>query len=227
MLLDAYGTLLTLEPPAPLLGAALAAAGHRHPAERVRAALRAEVLHYRANHDRGRDPESLAALRRECAGVLAGVLGPDVPPPERLAAMLVESLRFVLLPDAVAALDGLAALGVRLAVVSNWDHALPEVLDGLGVLGRFDAVVTSAAVGASKPDPRIFRRALELLEVPAARALHCGDLPDRDCLGARRAAVRAVLIDRSGAHPDGPCPRIAGLGELVALVHGDDRFGSG
>lgn len=218
VLLDAYGTLLRMDDPVPRLRALLAAEGHHHAEAVVAAALREEIAHYRVNHDRGRDAPSLAALRRDCARVLASGLGGDAPPPERLAPILVESLRFSLFPDALPALDALDAAGVPVAIVSNWDCGLPEVLASLGVAGRFAAVVVSAVVGARKPEPAIFRHALERLGVAPEDALHCGDLPAADCEGARRAGVRAVLLDRSGSHPQTPCPRIATLAELPALA---------
>lgn len=218
VLLDAYGTLVELRDPAARLGAGLAAEGHPHPAERVEAALAGEIRFYRRHHDRGRDEASLAALRLDCARVLAEGLGPDVPPLPRLAAILVESLRFELIADALPALDALAATGVRLAVVSNWDAGLGAVLTGLGVADRFEAVAVSAVVGAAKPDPAIFAHALSALRVPPARALHCGDHPELDCAGARSAGVRGVLIDRSDAFPDTACPRVRSLVDLPRLI---------
>ena len=220
VLLDAYGTLLDLPDPVPRLGALLAAAGHPHPPERVAAALRDEIAFYGAHHDRGRDDASLAALRRDCAQVLARGLGGDAPPPERLAPLLVDSLRFTLFPDVIPALDALRAAGLRLAVVSNWDCSLPAVLRDLGLAGRFGAVAVSATAGAAKPDPAIFHFALEGLGVPPLAALHCGDLPGNDCAGARRAGVRAVLLDRAGTLPDGPCPRLFSLSELAHWAQG-------
>lgn len=215
VLLDAYGTLLDLPDPVPRLRAALAAAGYPHPEERVRAALRAEIAHYRAHHDRGRDDASLRGLREECAAVLRDGLGGDAPPPRELAPLLVGALRFRLFPDVLPALDALAAAGVRLAVVSNWDCTLGCVLAGLGVADRFGAIAASAVVGASKPDPAIFRAALAAIGVAPEKALHCGDLADRDVEGARRAGVRAVLLDRAGAHAGGPWETVADLGELI------------
>jgi putative hydrolase of the HAD superfamily len=218
VLLDAYGTLLTLDDPVGRLGALLAAEGHPHPPDRVAAALRAEVLHYRAHHDEGYDAASLASLRLRCAAVLAEGLGDDVPPLPRLTEILVDALRFHLLPDVLPALDAMAGAGLRLGVVSNWDCGLAEVLDGLGVGERFDAVAASAVVGAGKPDPAIFRHALEALGVAPEAALHCGDLPAYDCAGAAAAGVRAVLIDRSGGHAGAACPTIATLPDLVPLA---------
>jgi putative hydrolase of the HAD superfamily len=219
VLLDAYGTLLRLPPPAPRLAALLAAEGHPHPEWRVAAAVAAEVGYYRRHHDRGRDAASLAALRRDCAAVIARELGGDAPALDRLAELLVASLRFELMPDALPALDALAARGARVAVVSNWDYGLPAVLEGLGVADRFDAVATSAAVGAAKPDPAIFRAALARLGAAPGQALHCGDSPRYDCAGATAAGIGAVLIDRDGAlGPGPPCRRIGTLLELEDMI---------
>lgn len=222
VLLDAYGTLVTLDDPLGRLGALLAAEGHPHPPDRVAAALRAEVLHYRAHHDEGYDPASLASLRLRCAAVLAEGLGDDVPPLPRLTEILVDALRFEVLPDALPALDAMRDAGLRLGVVSNWDCGLRDVLDGLGVGERFGVVATSAVVGVRKPDPAIFRHALDVLGVAPAAALHCGDLPAYDCAGAAAAGVRPVLIDRAGDRDGdrsaGACPTIATLPELLPLA---------
>jgi 2-haloalkanoic acid dehalogenase type II len=218
VLLDAYGTLVELRDPAARLGDRLAAEGHPQPADRVRAALADEIRFYRRHHDRGRDAASLADLRLDCARVLAEGLGSDVPPLPRLAGILVESLRFELIPDVLPALDDLAAAGLRLAVVSNWDAGLEEVLAGLGVAGRFEAVAVSAVFGVGKPHPAIFAHALSVLGVPPGRAVHCGDHPEFDCAGARGAGVRGVLVDRSGAHPDAACPRVRSLVDLRGLI---------
>jgi putative hydrolase of the HAD superfamily len=85
--------------------------------------------------------------------------------------------------------------GLKLAVVSNFDQRLHGLLEQLELASFMDAVVVSSAVGAAKPDPRPFERALELLELPAAAAWHIGDSPE-DEAGARAAGVHCVLIQR-------------------------------
>jgi putative hydrolase of the HAD superfamily len=85
--------------------------------------------------------------------------------------------------------------GLKLAVVSNFDQRLHGLLEQLELAPLLDAVVVSSAVGAAKPDPRPFERALELLELPAAAAWHIGDSPE-DEAGARAAGVHCVLIQR-------------------------------
>jgi HAD superfamily hydrolase (TIGR01509 family) len=226
VMLDAYGTILELSDPVPRMWALLAAEGYEHPPERVAVALVREIVFYKRHQDRGRDPAALALLRADCARVLGAALGPDRPPLPRLTEILLDSLRMVLLPDAREALDRLAAGGVRLAMVSNWDCSLPVVLEQLGVLDRFEAVVASAAVGIRKPAGRIFRVALERLGVAPERALHCGDDPEADCLGARWAGIAPVLVDRVGRHPGAPWLRVASLAELPSLAGLDPPVGS-
>ena len=79
----------------------------------------------------------------------------------------------------------LRARGLEVAVVSNWDIGLIEQLERLGVASLFTAIVTTAEAGAAKPEPAVFRLALEKLGVDAKRALHVGDEPgDEDGAGA-------------------------------------------
>lgn len=218
VLLDAFGTLLDLPDPVPRLQALLADSGHWHTRERVAGALRAEIAFYRANHDRGRDPRTLADLRQRCAAVLSAALDGEAPATPRLAEILIESLRFELFPDVLPALDALADAGLPLAVVSNWDSGLADVLARLGIADRFVALAVSALVGVRKPDPAIFQHALARLGVAPAAALHCGDGPEPDCRGASRAGIAAVLIDRSGVSPGGQCPSIHSLTDLALLT---------
>ena len=108
----------------------------------------------------------------------------------------------------------------RLAVVSNFDGRLPRVLASLGLRPLVDLVVHSTAAAAAKPDPAIFRAALSALGVAPSAALHAGDGPVADVEGARRAGLRAVLVDRGDHRPRLPAdvPRIAALSELSALT---------
>ena len=216
VLLDAYGTMLSLVSPAPILHRALAEAGYLNPMDAVQRGLTAEIRFYRAHHDRGRDAASLAALRGECAGVLADDLL-DPPPRGPLTAMLVDALRFRLFDDVVPALDALDAAGLSIVVASNWDYDLPTELARLGILDRFRAVVTSAEVGVGKPDARLFAEALRRAGADAHEALHCGDDPLRDLDGAQSAGLSAVLVDRDARHP-ALSPRIRSLSALTEVI---------
>ena len=171
---DGFGTLVELESPVVPLVQALSDRGvDRSPSE-VERAFAAEAGHYRLHAHEGRDAETLAGLRRDCVAVFLRDLAAPVKPDEFVDAFLT-ALVFRPAPGAEAALAAMRSRGLKLAVVSNWDCSLPERLEGLGLLEQFGAVVTSAEAGAPKPDPRVFRLALERLGAGAARALHVGD----------------------------------------------------
>jgi HAD superfamily hydrolase (TIGR01509 family) len=111
------------------------------------------------------------------------------------------------------ALDAIRAQGVKVAIISNSEGMLDRLFTDLGVLQHFDLVVDSGKVGVEKPDPRIFRIALDRFGVPADRALHLGDVFATDVLGARAAGIRHALIDPfnhyAGRHAE--VPRVPGV----------------
>jgi HAD superfamily hydrolase (TIGR01509 family) len=120
----------------------------------------------------------------------------------------------------VPALDRLRALGMPVAVVSNSEGKLEELFHTLGILSAFDLVIDSGVIGVEKPDPRIFRIALDRFGVPPARALHLGDTFGPDVLGARAAGLRVALVDPhghlAGRHPD--VPRVSGVPEVARAI---------
>ena len=205
LLVDALGTLVELEPPWTGLHEAL---GEEIPLDRVEAAMRAEMRYYRDHSHEGRDAASLADLRARCAAVLSRELGRDVE-----ADTLMAAIRFHAHPDAAPALDAARDRGLVTACVSNWDCALPGVLESCGLGGRLDVVIASATAGARKPDPAIFAAAIELAGCEPAEALHVGDTPEEDVAGARAAGIDVVLLDREGGDgkPPREVPRIASL----------------
>jgi putative hydrolase of the HAD superfamily len=186
--IDAYGTLVTLRDPVPSLQDALAARGVERRLDDVERAFRAEVAYYVPRSHEGRDDATLALLRRDCARVFLEAAGADLAP-EEFAPAFVQALVFEAVAGATAACRALAEAGLRLAVVSNWDVGLHDQLALLGLTAIVDEVVTSAEAGAPKPDPAMFRLALQRLGVTAGRAVHVGDAP-ADEEGARAAGVR-------------------------------------
>jgi putative hydrolase of the HAD superfamily len=223
-LVDSLGTLLRLEPPWPLLCAALSSRhGIAVDEEQAKAAMRAEIAYYLEHHTEGRDRESLAGLRARCAEVMAAALPPPVAAlgRETLVELLLDSLRFVPYPDAAPALARLRTLGLRVAVVSNWDCSLGGLLGGVGLGGLVDAVITSAEVGARKPEPAIFEAALAAIQCPPERAMVVGDTLATDVEGGRAAGIRPVLLDRNPEAADtGEVERIFTLENLPELMSG-------
>jgi putative hydrolase of the HAD superfamily len=219
VLLDALGTLLELEPPAPHLRAELAARGVVVSEAEAAAALRVEIAYYRAHHDEAVDAGALDDLRDRCTAVLAGALPAHARATPDLRRALLASLRFRPYPEVVAALGALRAAGLRLVVVSNWDISLHEALARTGLTPLLHGAISSAEAGAAKPAPAIFERALALAgDVAPAAAVHVGDDVDRDVAGARAAGIAPVLVARGGvASPDG-VPTLADLQALPALL---------
>ena len=219
VLLDALGTLVRLDPPAPRLRVELRRSGVEVDAGAAERAFAAEIAYYVQHHTEGRDDRSLDELRDHCAAVLHDALAiPELALPVVRDAMLA-SIAFEAYPDAAAALEELGGHGLRLIAASNWDCSLPRVLDGAGLGGLLDGVVSSAMVGARKPDRTLFEAALALAGCSADEAVHVGDSLENDVRGARAAGIRAVLVDRTGgARNAAGVPVVSGLGELPSLI---------
>jgi HAD superfamily hydrolase (TIGR01549 family) len=123
-------------------------------------------------------------------------------------------------PDDVApALAALRRLNLRLVVVSNANGRLRHLFDRLGLSSAFDVVLDSHEWGVEKPDPRLFRIALEQAGAAPERTAHVGDLFHIDVAGARAAGLlEGVLFDSAGLYPHADCRRVSSLGELVGAI---------
>jgi putative hydrolase of the HAD superfamily len=100
-----------------------------------------------------------------------------------------------LYPDVIEVLEALRSR-FDLAVVSNFDGRLRMILEQFGVSRFFSRVFLSSELGADKPDPLIYRRALKLSQVASNEALHVGDDPVRDWQGAEAAGLSAFPLER-------------------------------
>jgi len=124
------------------------------------------------------------------------------------------------MPRVPESLSALKALGLRLAVVSNSDGTVEQMLRSVSLRDYLDAVVDSAVVGYEKPDPRIFEHALSRVGADPATTLHVGDLYDADVVGARGAGLHALLLDPFGDWTQVDCDTIPDLSALAtAMVH--------
>jgi putative hydrolase of the HAD superfamily len=100
-----------------------------------------------------------------------------------------------LYPDVLDVLEGLRPF-FQLAIVSNFDGRLRVILERLGIAKYFGHVFVSSEMGADKPDPEIFRRALKLLDLQPGEVLHVGDDPERDWRAATGAGLSIFQLDR-------------------------------
>lgn len=129
---------------------------------------------------------------------------------------------FTIFPDVIDALQELRRIVPTLGIISNWDWQLPEICAGLGLAGYFDFIITSARVGATKPNPAIFRAALAHTAGNPAACLHVGDSLHADVRGAQAVGITGVLLNRQSAvsPPAEPAdyPVIRSLPEIFALL---------
>jgi HAD superfamily hydrolase (TIGR01509 family) len=114
-----------------------------------------------------------------------------------------------------ATLERLRAAGLRLGVVSNSDGRVEAALTAAGLRDCFEVVIDSALFGSEKPDPAIFRAALEALGVAPNEALYVGDLYEVDVLGARAAGIEAILLLPETTAAPSDVRRIASLAALA------------
>jgi HAD superfamily hydrolase (TIGR01509 family) len=128
-------------------------------------------------------------------------------------------------PDARAALEDARGRGLRIAICSNtlWRNDDDSRRDWteLGMADLFDAYVTSNGTGFAKPHPRIFERALGLLDALPEAAAMVGDQLSRDIAGAKALGMRTVW--KRPAWHDGPVEpepdaTITSLAELAPIL---------
>ena len=158
-----------------------------------------------------------------------GALG--VPDPERYAREAarehVAALAAAARPydDVLPALDALAAAGMPLAIVTNGSSSAQR--GKIALLGpeRFAAVVVTGEHGVAKPDPGVFRIALDELRMRPDQVVHVGDSLRADVAGAQSAGIAAVWLNRGGeprpadaAAPDAQITTLARLADVLGLA---------
>ncbi len=127
--------------------------------------------------------------------------------------------------EAIPTLQALVRRGFRIGLISNAadDENTQVLIDKGGFRPYLDYIISSAAFGRRKPDPGIFRDALDYFGVPAARAVMIGDTPEADILGGQQAGMNTIWITRrvhdavEGRRPR-PDTVVARLDEIPALL---------
>lgn len=152
------------------------------------------------------------------------LLGQQIEPDEAVGVLQIARTRlyapngeqFKLFDDVIPTVKALRELGIRVAVLSNWDYSLHPILRNLGVYELFDRVFASLEEGPEKPEPELFHIVLDHFSVAPDRALHIGDNPLDDLEGARGVGMHALLLDR--ARGESSPPFIQSLSEVLAVV---------
>jgi len=111
-------------------------------------------------------------------------------------------------------LEDLTTRGFKLGVISNATDLARRVMGHLGLTRYFQTIVISSEVGVRKPDIEIFLLAARLANIHPSRAVYIGDKYSVDVIGARKAGMNSILIDRTGVYTDLHCLRIESLREI-------------
>lgn len=130
--------------------------------------------------------------------------------------------------EALPVLYALRARGYRLGLVSNAadDANTQTLVDKLGARDCFDVILSSAAVGVRKPNPQIFRLALDALQAAPAQAAMIGDTLGADILGARNTGIFSIWVRRRADTPANrahaetifPDAQVENIGDLPGLI---------
>lgn len=223
---DAAGTLMR---PVRPIGESYAVVAARHgmevPAAEIAARFRARFGAAPPLAFPGADPKSIQGLEREWwKNLVRRVFDASGPFPrfddyfDELFAYFARADSWALYPETLPTLRALEDRGLALAVISNFDSRLLDILAGLGVSPRFRSIVISSHAGYAKPAPEIFHHALRASRARAEEALHVGDSPDKDAAAARDAGLFGVLLDRKSRVKRDAFPRVQTLAGLLPLI---------
>ncbi|MBM3145843.1 MAG: HAD family hydrolase [Chloroflexi bacterium] len=138
----------------------------------------------------------------------------------RLARLMEEGFnpQSMVYPEAFDTLAAIREAGYNLGLVSNRSHPCHEECQELGLLPYFDFAYAAVDVGAWKPDPAIFDRALRETGSPPERTIYIGDNYYADIVGAKNAGITPVLLDPEEIFPDAECVVVRSLGELREML---------
>jgi putative hydrolase of the HAD superfamily len=222
VIFDFYGTLAESDGVGLRVTEVVAEHGYEVPAEVARRYWQ-DGLDGIEHDEHSQSRDHYVAWQRERLHSLLGECGID----RSEAEIIVAKLRadgagpsMVAYPDAAAVLTELRAMGVRVAICSNWDWDLTEALQQAGLLEHVDLLVSSAWVGARKPHTRIYRHTLDALGIEPERALFVGDTWNCDVDGPIAHGLRAVYVRRAHREPDVTAP---GDAPVDVVVFGDLR----
>jgi putative hydrolase of the HAD superfamily len=222
VLFDVGETLVHPAPSFPELFARIVGeAGHtREPDDVVAASATVMRRFSEASRDGDRWTLSPEASRAFWLGVYERMLGAlGLPSTDALRETLYVGFtdlgNYALFDDVLETLDALEAAGATLGIVSNFEAWLEDLLGSLSVRDRFPVRVISGVEGVEKPDPDIYRLALERAGVPAGDVAFVGDNPEFDVAPPAAMGMFPVLVDRRARHPDHDGVRITDLRALV------------
>ena len=143
-----------------------------------------------------------------CSNSLADELAAEV------RERYIDPAGYVVYDDSVPTLRELTRRGWRHFILSNHVPELPEIVTALGLRPLVEEVITSATVDYEKPNPAIFRLALDMAGDPA-EAWMVGDNVIADVMGAETAGIEGILVRDRDDRAKRYSPDLAGVIKLV------------
>ncbi|AWR96559.1 HAD hydrolase-like protein [Acidianus sulfidivorans JP7] len=138
----------------------------------------------------------------------------------RLESKSYLSEKYELYDDAIPFLEEMKNLGLKIILVSNATSKIHEIVRELNLINYLDGIVASCDLGIMKPHPKIFYYARKISN---AEGIHIGDVYEIDYIGAKRAYLDAILLDRFGFYPEVKDNKVVNLFEAAKLIK--DRLG--
>ncbi|RLI25036.1 hypothetical protein DRO57_05085 [Candidatus Bathyarchaeota archaeon] len=122
--------------------------------------------------------------------------------------------------DAEPTVRRLKEMGFKLIVISNVssERNLSAYLTQVGLRGYFSLLFASGSLGVEKPDSEIFLYASRVSGTPPDMMVHIGDDYEADYLGAEKAGLKAILIDRANRYAGQRCTRVKSLLQVPELL---------
>lgn len=120
--------------------------------------------------------------------------------------------------EVIPTLQDLIDAGYRLGVVTNRRRSIQDLMQAIGLSPYFELVIVAAEVDSWKPEPDIFRYALQQMKIQPHQAFYIGDNYYADVIGARNAGLHPVLIDPDRIYPEPGCPVIQSIDDIPGLL---------
>lgn len=146
--------------------------------------------------------------------------------PERAATLAPQVQQYMdsqepeskLFPDAIPTIENFRQRGLKVGLVSNRNNPIDELLVEMGLYEYLDFSLISGQVNTWKPNPAIFRYALQRSGTNPQETIYVGDNYFADVIGAQRAGLHPILFDPLRIFDEPGCPVISSLVQVNSLV---------
>jgi len=125
------------------------------------------------------------------------------------------SNKWELFEDSEPFLKELKKEDYKIVMITNATRSVYKIVSDLGLDKYLDDIIASCDFGIMKPHPRIFRIAMEKYGIPK---YHIGDIYEIDYVGALRAGIKPLLLDRPNFYDDLKVEKVNNLFQALKLI---------